>query len=116
MPESDAPEHCLLEEQLCTFNEAAAWLPRVGGKRLSTSTVWRWARKGIKGVRLEVRRVGSRFLTSHEALDRFTKALGEPSLASDNTPRPASPRRGRSDAQRKVDIARAQKELEKDGL
>ena len=118
MPEQVAVEHHLLDETLCTFSEAAQWLPRIGGKRLSTATLWRWARKGIKGLHLETRRIGIRFLTSREALDRFTKALSELPPGNDNTPRPtaAPSRRGRSETQRKADIIRANKELADDGL
>jgi hypothetical protein len=118
MPEQVAVEHHLLDETLCTFSEAAQWLPRIGGKRLSTATLWRWARKGIKGLHLETRRIGIRFLTSREALDRFTKALSELPPGNDNTPapRPAPSHRGRSETQRKADIIRANKELADDGL
>ena len=117
MSQPDAIEHHLLDEALCTFSEAAAWLPPIGGKRISTATLWRWARKGIKGLHLETRRIGIRFLTSREALDRFAKALSELPVGNNNTLRPTSPpsRRGRSEAQRKTDITRAQKELEADG-
>ena len=65
----------LNNEQILTFSEAANALPPIGGKRPHASTIWRWARKGCRGVRLEVRRLGGRFVTSIEALDRFSKTL-----------------------------------------
>lgn len=67
----------LATERIVTFTEAPDHLPRVGGKKIHSSAVWRWARKGIRGVRLECRRIGGRFVTSVEALERFTKALAE---------------------------------------
>lgn len=42
-------------------------LPRVPHK----STVWRWVRKGVGGVKLEVVYSGRRLLTSIEAVHRF---------------------------------------------
>jgi hypothetical protein len=63
-------------ERMVTFAEAAALLPTLHGKRVSTTSVWRWARKGLFGVRLEAIRIGARFLTSVEALDRFNLAVG----------------------------------------
>ena len=82
----------LHDEQVLTFSEAASRLPRFHGRKVHTSTLWRWARKGVKGVRLETRRLGGRFVTSLEALERFSKKLAEP--VDDPAPAPAraSPR------------------------
>jgi hypothetical protein len=62
-------------EKLVTLTEATKLLPRVGGKRVHVSTLWRWCRKGLRGVNLEYLRVGSRIATSHEAMKRFFEAL-----------------------------------------
>lgn len=67
----------LYDESIMTFSEAARTLPRIDGKRVHASTIWRWAQRGIRGIRLETRRVGGRFFTSREALERFTRALAE---------------------------------------
>lgn len=65
----------LKTEQLISLSEAAKTLPRTNGKKVHDSTLWRWARKGIRGVKLEYVRVGSRICTSVEALSRFLSAL-----------------------------------------
>jgi hypothetical protein len=49
-------------------------------KKMNFSTVWRWALKGVHAVdgrlvKLEAARVGGRWLTSKEALARFSAAL-----------------------------------------
>ena len=67
----------LHDEAVLTFTEAAKALPPLDGRRVHSSTLWRWARRGIRDVRLEVQRLGGRFYTSKEALERFTKALAE---------------------------------------
>lgn len=69
----------LSNETLITFNEAARHLPRVNGKRVHVSALWRWATSGVQGVRLETRRLGRRYFTSLEALDRFSARLADAS-------------------------------------
>lgn len=56
-------------------------IPRRRGKtgRLHPSTVWRWALKGVRGVRLEVVRVGGTLCTSTQALQRFFDRLADTS-------------------------------------
>lgn len=67
-----------LQDNLLTLPEAALTLPRVGGKGTPhPSTLWRWCRLGLGGVKLEYLRLGRRIVTSREALDRFAKALAE---------------------------------------
>ena len=63
-------------------------IPRRRGKtgRLHPSTVWRWALKGVRGVRLEVVRVGGTLCTSAQALQRFFDRL------ADATPAGGGPR------------------------
>lgn len=63
------------KEHLITLSEAAARLPRRGGRKVHTSTLWRWARKGLRGVHLQYVRLGGRIYTSDEALNRFANAL-----------------------------------------
>ena len=105
----------LLNENIKTFTEAARTLPKVNGKRPHASTLWRWARKGLSGVKLETRRIGSRFVTSSEALERFTKSLAEVELA----PRPDTPStltNSLSESQRKKAQSTAEAELEAAGI
>lgn len=58
-------------EKLITLNQAAKLLPAVGGKRIHISTLWRWCKKGLRGIYLEYLRTGSKIVTSQEALQRF---------------------------------------------
>lgn len=101
----------LLTEELLTFTQATKRLPKIGGKRPHASSIWRWARKGVQGVRLECRKIGGRFVTSAEALERFTRALAEVELDS-----------GREDAKKTVDekrarrIGRARESLKRAGI
>jgi hypothetical protein len=71
-----------------------------------TSTVIRWALRGLRGVRLETILVGGRRYTSVEAIERFLERLNEPSIA----PVPSVSR------SRQEDIARANRQLDADGI
>ncbi len=106
----------LHDEQIVTFSEAAKALPKVNGRRPHASTIWRWARKGIQGVRLETRRLGGRFVTSLEALERFTKTLAETSVDLPAAGQRAPASRPRTDLQRQRAIERAEAELTKAGI
>lgn len=62
----------------------------VGGKELHVSTLWRWCRRGLRGVKLEHVRVGHRVCTSTQAISRFVNKLAEvethlPSHVSEHT-------------------------------
>lgn len=45
------------------------------GKRIHVSTLYRWSKRGVRGVRLETLQVGGTLCTSIEALQRFFDAL-----------------------------------------
>jgi hypothetical protein len=104
----------LSEEASLSLTQAARLLPPGRGDRpVTLSCLLRWILRGARApsgqlVRLEAVRVGGRWITSKEALQRFAEAL-TPSL--DNTPptpRPPSARRRASE--------RAIKQLEKMGI
>jgi hypothetical protein len=97
----------LCNEEVLSLSEAAAVLPRLNGKRPHVSTLWRWARRGLYGIRLETRRVGRRFVTSREALERFSVRLAE--IDPPNTPTCAE--KPRSETERDKSISRATKTL-----
>ena len=59
------------KERLKLMTEAAKSLPG----RPHVSTLWRWFRRGIKGVKLETTVLGGRRYTSVEALQRFADRL-----------------------------------------
>ncbi len=64
-------------EKLITLSEAAKFVPRRRrGRKVSTSTIYRWASKsGLRGTRLLTIRAGGAMCTSVEALQRFFDAL-----------------------------------------
>jgi hypothetical protein len=68
----------LTTETIINFAEAAKSIPR--RPPMAPSTIWRWVRNGCRAdngeiVKLEAIRLGGRFLTSREALQRFAEAL-----------------------------------------
>lgn len=68
------------QERLIALREAPRHLPaRPNGKRVHISACYRWINRGVRGVRLEVIRVGGSTYTSLEALQRFADHLGTPS-------------------------------------
>jgi hypothetical protein len=104
----------LENETVLTLADAAAKLPKMHGKRPHIATLWRWITYGIRGVRLESRRLGGRFVTSIEALDRFGKALAE---ASHRVPASTSPRKvERLPTARRKAIDQARRRLEAAGI
>lgn len=74
-------------ETLLSLTEATKALPKVNGKRPAIATLWRWCRKGLRGVQLEYVRMGRSIATSREALNRFFNALA----ASDPPPQQPKP-------------------------
>jgi hypothetical protein len=71
----------LQQECLLSLSQAAHSLPSCrGGRPISPATIWRWIVAGTRRldgrvVRLEATRIGSRWLTSQEALARYSQAL-----------------------------------------
>ncbi|WP_417851295.1 DUF1580 domain-containing protein [Thalassoglobus sp.] len=61
----------LKTETILTFREAAEHIP--GSPHLST--LHRWVKYGLKGIRLESCLVGGRRVTSLEAVGRFSEAI-----------------------------------------
>lgn len=64
-------------EQVLTLAEAAEHLPRVKGRAVHPSALWRWARYGVRGVRLEAMLIGGRFFTTEEAIARFQREIAK---------------------------------------
>ncbi len=62
----------LESDELLTFSQAAAELPRRrGGAKTSTSTLWRWSKRGSRGVFLRIVRVGGNVYVPRSALVEF---------------------------------------------
>jgi hypothetical protein len=63
-------------EKLITFREAVQHVPpRLAGQTVKGATLYRWADRGLRGVRLEFVQAGGVKCTSVEALRRFYAAL-----------------------------------------
>jgi hypothetical protein len=94
-------------EELLTLNEAAKVL-QLNGSRPHLSTIWRWCRKGLRGIRLDYVRVGRKIVTSPDALSRFMNELaaadqvvGQPVQArKPHVPTPAAQRAAIEHAER----------------
>lgn len=68
----------LLTEEVITLSEARNFLPEIQGcKRPCVSTIWRWTLRGIGGVKLETVKIGSRIVTSKQAVTRFISATSK---------------------------------------
>ena len=103
----------ILNGSAINLNQAAKLLPN----RPHISTLWRWCRKGVNGVRLDYWRAGRRILTTPEALEQFCARLAEAdqdktSQSSDTQVTP----RSRTEKQRERDMARAKATLSKAGI
>ena len=96
------------------LNEVAKLVPPSrGGKRTHLSTILRWILQGVKGpcgevVRLEALRLGGKWVTSKEALQRFcerlTPIVNHPDAKTVEAPRaPAARRRASERAARELD-------------
>jgi hypothetical protein len=101
----------LSTESVLSLKEAAKLLPpgRLG-RPTSFACLWRWVLSGARApdggtVKLEALRLGGRWVTSRQALQRFAERL-TPRVDDDPAPLPRSPaRRQREDerAARKLD-------------
>jgi len=61
-------------EALHRLSTAAGLVPSPSGCGVNVSTVWRWAKRGVRGIRLETIMIGGIRYTSVEALQRFFAA------------------------------------------
>jgi hypothetical protein len=93
------------------LSEAAKHVPKLNGQRVHSSTLFRWCRRGLRGVRL-----GRRMATSLGALDEFFNALA---AADGNAPthrHAPIPERSPSQAARARAIKQTETKLKKAGL
>ena len=98
----------LQHETILPLTQAAKRIPsNHNGKATHVSTLLRWIQKGVKGVRLEATRPGGKWVTSAEALQRFSDRLA----ATHSVDAVPSPRPSRS-----VAADRADDELKKLGF
>jgi hypothetical protein len=105
----------LISEKALPLAEACRIVPPArDGKKTHLSTILRWILRGAKSptgemVKLEALRIGSRWVTSREAIQRFAERL-TPRLDGQTAPAPHTP------TQRQRAADRAAKELEKAGI
>lgn len=111
------PEKCPAAEsvQFLTLSEAAARLGE-GGRRPSVCTIWRWARKGCRGVRLEYARFGREIRVTPDALAAFGRHLAAADKALDAPVASTFPPRKNTPAQREKQITAAEARLAARGL
>jgi len=95
------------DEELITLTQAAGLLPRIDGRKVSVCTLWRWCRRGLRGVSLQYVRVGRRVCTTRAALLRFFSALAE----LDRQAAPAAPSRPRTLKRRPITSRQRQRAL-----
>jgi hypothetical protein len=94
----------LLTEQKLSLTELAR---REG---VSICTTWRWASRGVRGIRLETFNIGGRRWTTDEAFARFV--AGTTAAAGGDANHSAA----RTNRQREAAIARAEQELSDAGI
>jgi hypothetical protein len=63
---------------------AALIPPTDAGKRVSVSSLYRWAQAGVHGVRLRTFRIGGRMMTTHEEFVRWSQALTDSAESGDS--------------------------------
>jgi hypothetical protein len=71
----------LAQESRLALSEAARHLSTLTGTKVSVSRIYRWITRGVghplaRVVRLQAAKVGGRWVTSKEAIDRFLADLG----------------------------------------
>jgi hypothetical protein len=105
----------LQSEELLSLSDAAKRLPpHRRGRPVHPSCIFRWIFEGVRlpsreRVRLEAVRLGGRWLTSVEALQRFAERL-TPRIDTEPGPTPRSP------TQRRRASDQASKELDQIGI
>jgi hypothetical protein len=86
---ADTPRALMNGEKLIGLAAATLLVPgHRANQHVAVETLWRWVVKGAKAttgtrVKLEACRVGSRWLTSAEAVGRFVENLTAASIESD---------------------------------
>jgi hypothetical protein len=103
-------------EELLSLSEAAKRVPKLNGRRVHASTIFRWCRRGLSGVRLEYVRIGRRMATSAEALNRFFNALAAADGEAPAHRHVRTAERRPSQAARTRAISQAEAKLDADGL
>lgn len=89
------------QEMIVTLNQAARVVPkRRRGRPAHVGTLYRWASRGCRGVKLESIQIGGSRCTSMEALQRFFDRLSKQDEGSGAAAVTPSPRRLRDQRSR----------------
>ncbi len=85
----------IANEQLVPIRDVPKRLPpRSNGRRIHISAVYRWAQRGVRGMKLDTVKIGGTTYTSIEALQRFAgRQLLGPLDQPSTTTTPAARRR-----------------------
>lgn len=95
----------VIQDKLLTLSQAARHA-KPGDRRLAPSTIWRWYRKGIAGVKLETICLGGTRYTSSASLQLFFDAITRAKSAQANVGNTTTGTPDRSaETQRKLDEA-----------
>jgi len=62
-------------ENLIPLSEARDHVPPRRGHKVHRATLFRWAQRGLRGIKLETVKIGGARFTSLEALERFYDCL-----------------------------------------
>lgn len=81
--------------ELMTLAEAARSLPRLRGTRVHTSTIFRWCKRGVRGVYLKYGKIGRTIVVSPSNLQTFFMALAEADTADQPAAKAAHKRKPR---------------------
>lgn len=65
----------ITRDDVLTLRQACQVLPRLRGRRPHVCTLWRWANRGLRGVRLEIGHIGGTAVTTRAALQEFVDRI-----------------------------------------
>lgn len=104
----------LKSEAALSLAQAAKLIPPTRqGKPVHVSTLVRWILHGVRGIKLEAARIGGRWVTSHEAIERFSVALTAQHAPASGQGEPATSKRSGEDRRKQE---RVEQELAAMGL
>jgi hypothetical protein len=88
---------------------------RQSGRRIAASTIYRWATRGCRGVKLEVLRTGGVTCTTRAALLRFYEGVTRMSMGAEIPAPPPPAHRILADVDRELDLIFEAKKTQGDG-
>ena len=68
----------VLDQDLVPISQVGQLVPSFRDEGVSASTLWRWSRVGVRGVRLRITRIGGRTFVAKQALEQFFESLSSP--------------------------------------